>query len=198
MPTSNKVVLNYFEASIADLLGNTRFAESMRHGNENRGQKKATGAADDLFGARGEVAAARGLGMIRDGWLYPTFFVNNGRDPDFGRRIQIRAAADGEIPFRPGDKENELFVLVSYAVSVQDGPIFSVDGWLYGHEILKVGERKDKGNRNFPAYFVGKDVLHDIREIPPEEFSEVKYPAIPPGTLLTPGLFIHILPGRTR
>ncbi len=154
------VRLNERETYIAKLLARWRMNDSLRAGLAN-----VAGAARylslDVTGAVGELAVAKALG------LYPGFTVGTFKLPDVGAfQVRTTRCAGGRLLIRPGDADEDLFVLVSAQVQPDQGWICELAGWCAGWEARRsLGEwmRPDTGRP--AAWVVEQEKLHPMREL---------------------------------
>jgi hypothetical protein len=107
-------------------------------------------------GAAAELAAAKYLNV------YPRQGVNTFKGADIGIGLQVRQVTnpDGALPIREGDKDTDLFIMVTGTV-----PTFKIVGFCSGAEGRQWGELRNPGNLR-PAHFVCQDRLHPMDELP--------------------------------
>ena len=108
-----------------------------------------------IEGACGEVAAGKIMGRF---WS-PT--VNTFAAPDIGRHIQVRTRSrhDYDLPIRPKDKQEHLFVLVT-----GKAPLFMVRGYILAADARRDEWLADHGGRP-SAWFVPQRALLSIHDL---------------------------------
>jgi hypothetical protein len=105
----------------------------------------------NVVGAQGEMAAAKALG------IYWPASVNAGKEePDFGDNWQVRTLASHhyDLIVRDNDRDDHRYLLVT-----GDGPEFVVHGWILGVDAKNPEWRRDRGDRNAPAFWVPQTEL---------------------------------------
>lgn len=109
----------------------------------------------DINGAQGELAVAKAFGV------YWNASVNSGKAADV-RKIQVRTTtwATGRLIIRPKDSDEDLFMLVHCR-----RPIFTLAGWMYGHEAKVEKFFREKDGTGDQAWWV--DVEHLRKEALP-------------------------------
>ena len=119
-----------------------------------RGQRDAHGFNGEdgwtihIEGACGELALAKFLGV------YPGLTANAGKAADVGRyQVRTRSKADYDLIVRSGDRDNDVFVLVTGTNGT-----YRVVGAILGRDAKQSRWRKEYGGRP-AAYFVPQSSL---------------------------------------
>jgi hypothetical protein len=145
------VTLDWYELQLAAAVGMSRQIESMRRGlSDAYGLKDEPGWNLHVEGAAGELAFAKAASRYWGG------SCNTFKAPDLDGKIQIRTRSGGvrnSLIVRPGDKNDELFVLV-----IGRAPEFVVSGWMLGSAAKQPEYLQQYGGRP-AAYFVPQDKL---------------------------------------
>jgi hypothetical protein len=140
--------LTMAECILANIVGCAR--QDQAAGRPDARGFRGDGYRIHAFGAAGELAAARALGVP---WV-PT--CNAGKVPDIAPdwQVRARARADYDLIVRPDDAQYERFILVlghSY-------PVWDVAGWCYGHEAMHPEWWREHGGRP-GAWFMPRSAL---------------------------------------
>lgn len=121
------VFLTPMELQVAEMVGRQRQRDSTDRGAYNNLAIKQDGGLEaHILGARGEMAAAKGLG------IYWAAGVNTFHEADLGMDIQVRTnkIPGDDLWLREGDNPEHFYILVQADAS----PRFVVVGWLLGAE----------------------------------------------------------------
>lgn len=149
------VSLEWFEVSRAALVGVSRNVEALRKGCQNRLPINDEWSIH-ILGALGECAFAKATNRYWNGSV--NTFKAGG---DIGEAIQIRTRSrhDYDLIVRDGDRDDDLFVLVT------GGPNdFRVHGWMRGKDAKRPEYRQNYGSYG-AAFFVPKDKLLDVASL---------------------------------
>lgn len=201
-PVPIKITLTPFEEQLS------RRLTDLRHDKDGRLSKghgsTSTSRNEDEIGSPCEVGFIPGMGLIKSRHTYPFLFVNNFKDPDFGRRIQVRGVPYGkaaELAFRVNtpdpnkrDNPNHIFVLCQSGFYMGSTKV-TIHGWMYGEEMQRPEWFKTLDPKRPANYFVPKDFLRCCSTLPLEEFDSVQYPSAVSSSP-TPDEFIKVLPLR--
>jgi hypothetical protein len=115
------------------------------------------GVDDHILGALGECAAAQALGVP---WTPGVgTYKALGGDGVADLEVKTRSRHWYDLIYRPGDHPKRRYLLVTSEDRVE----FWIHGWLTGAECMRDEWKKDHGNRGHPAWFVPKEVLHDVK-----------------------------------
>lgn len=145
------IKLTSMEMMIASSLGTARHMQSLTRTPRHE-QPKDDSLNAHIFGAMGEMAAAKAMG------IYPGFTVNTfGDAPDMGDDIQVRTSKTNRLIVREHDNDDQKFVLVT-----GNAPEMDVIGWVYGREAKHDKWFTDNGNGRPPAWFVPASELRPI------------------------------------
>ncbi len=150
-----EVTLNHWEVALAGFVGVLRNTESMKKNHKTKtGDKPAYEIG--VQGAAAELAAAKFLNV------YPSQGINTFKAADIGIGLQVRQVTnpEGELPIREGDKDEELFLMVTGVV-----PTFKIVGWISGADGRRLGVLKNPGNLR-PAHFVAQKHLRPMEKLP--------------------------------
>jgi len=138
----------------AATIGVARNIEGITKGLKAAHGLQGSGWTEHIDGAMGEMAFAKAVGFYWDG------SVNTFRLPDVaGVQIRTRSAHNWDLIVRPGDADDEKFVLVTGRP-----PKFRVHGWIMGGDAKQEQWLKSYANRR-PAYFVPQDALEPIETL---------------------------------
>lgn len=165
------------ERALGVFVGELRQKEAERLGHTDRhGADMEDGFNIHIMGATGEVAFCKSINLCRvwNGRLvYPILTVNAGKAPDFGKNIQVRTRSrqSYELIVRDDDSDDQVHV-----VTVQGSQLWTVKGWVWGHEAKRPEWKKNHGGRG-DAWFVPDDALHDLSEIPQDSFTGILWPS---------------------
>ena len=109
--------------------------------------------AAHIEGALGELVVAK----VRNKYFMPT--VNNFKEADLGRNIQVRLRAqhDWDMIVRDNDNPEHIYVHVT-----GPGPVFCVRGWEYGKSVMIPEYRANHGGSG-PSWFVPEFALKPFR-----------------------------------
>lgn len=113
---------------------------------------------DEIEGASGEVAVAKAFGMYWDG------SVNNFHNrPDLGpHEVRTTTLSDGSLIYRRHEPPDLKYILV-----VGRSPVYTIIGWLTGHEAMANDQwLRNPGGRR-PAWFVPQHALHPVHAATP-------------------------------
>ena len=132
-----KVRLGWDDVLTAAQGGVMRNVRGMKEGRKHIvGYRGGLAFENHIIGACGELAAAIALGLTwRPG-------VNVFKGPDIGA-LQIRTTAMERLIVRPGDGDDERFVMVYY--TLESFPVFWVMGWAWGSEAKQEGLSRRAG-----------------------------------------------------
>lgn len=119
-----------------------------------RGRNRGLGPSDepgDVRGAQCEYACAIGLNLF---WRP---HVGDITGKDAGDLVQVRSTVlpHGRLIVKPGDKDNDPFVLV-----LQEGRVHTLVGWLYAKAAKRSAPLTDK--HGDPAHFINQSLLYDV------------------------------------
>lgn len=126
MPTPVRIILTPEEFELGMKWGGIRVRESIKNGNKDKAEgRQADRLRYDIVGCCCEIAAAKALKVE---WV-PT--VNTFKAPDVGG-FQVRGTEwpNGKLVFRPGDYEDDTFILVT-GCDLE----YNVWGWMTGYEL---------------------------------------------------------------
>jgi hypothetical protein len=148
------VSLEWFEVSRAALVGVSRNVEALRKGCKNRLPINDEWSIH-VLGALGECAFAKATNRYWSG------SVNTFKGADVGANIQIRTRSHHhyDLIVRPGDKDDDVYVLVT------GGPTeFTLRGWMRCGDAKQPRYRANYGNYG-EAYFVPQSCLQPIEPL---------------------------------
>lgn len=157
MDTPRAVTLTHTEMLAGSLVGVARQTQALDEGLKSRGFMPASKQwGIHIIGALGEMAAAKALDVYF-GSTVGTFHDQ----PDLkGLEVRTRSKHSYDLLVRPDDADDVPYVLVTGT-----GPEFHVWGWMTGAECKQDRWSKTHGNRP-PAFFVPKEHLHDLEDLP--------------------------------
>lgn len=147
------VQLSPAEIVIATTVGAMRHSEALHSGRRERhgSTSDQDGLSKHVLGACGELAVAKVLGLYWGGDVC-TF-----KAPDVGGvQVRTRSRDDYDLIVRPGDADDEVFVLVTGSPTR-----LWVRGWIYGRDAKRPEFLQGYGGR--PAvWFVPVDQLRPM------------------------------------
>lgn len=152
------VTLTHTEMMTGSYVGAARQTQALDEGLRSRGFMTADKQwGIHIIGALGEKAAAKALGV----YFSETVGTFHNGVPDLkGLEVRTRSKHDYDLLVRPDDDDDIPYVLVTGT-----GPEFHVWGWMTGAEAKQDRWSKTHGNRP-PAFFVPKEHLHDLEDLP--------------------------------
>lgn len=154
-PPYVRVHLEEYEVRLALYVASRRQEEAAGAGRSDRHGFAGDGLAIHLLGTAGEMAAAKALNCYWGG-AEGTF-----KRPDLGGiQVRTRSRHDYDLIVRPGDADDEPFLLVTGTM-----PAFRVHGWLWGREAKQPQWLQTHGGRE-PAYFVPQAALRPLTALP--------------------------------
>ena len=145
------LTLAWYEVRLAAQVGMDRYVRALKDGRTDAfglEQRGSDGIALHVLGAAGEMAFAKATDRFWSG------SIDTFADPDVGKiQVRTRSRHDYELLVRPGDADDEVFVLVTGQV-----PTFWVQGWMLGKDAKRAEWAQTHGGRP-PAYFVPQAAL---------------------------------------
>jgi hypothetical protein len=144
-----QVTLTWFESAMGAEVGRLRQLAALKDGLVHQYGFDGIGWTEHIEGACGEIAVAKYLGIYWGG------SVNTFKSEDLGGGIQVRTRSrdDYDLIVRPGDNDDEIFVLVTGRC-----PHYTIRGWILGRDAKQGEFRADHGGRS-SAYFVPQERL---------------------------------------
>lgn len=146
------------EIALACVVGGWRCASAFQKGRPAAYRYDGDPFTISIQGAAAEMAVAKYLGsywqpLAPNGSLAKT----NG---DVGSFVQVRSTThlNGSLILHQRDGDSEIFYLV-----VCTAPVYSIIGWLLGHEAKRPEFWREDGVRH-PAFFAPQTALHECRD----------------------------------
>ena len=151
-----QVSLTWYEAAMGAEVGRLRQLSAVKEGLVNRHGFDGGGWTEHIEGACGEIAVAKHLGVYWGG------SVNTFKAPDLdgGLQVRTRSREDYDLIVRPGDSDEDTFVLVTGKC-----PHYTIRGWILGRDAKQEKFRADHGGRP-SAYFVPHECLQCLSNLP--------------------------------
>ncbi len=152
-----EVRLEPFELALSTPVGCRRYMSALYKGlKDGHGlDPEVDGWAIHIEGAAGELAFAKATNRYWSGSV-DTF----KRGGDVGLfQVKTRSKHKYDLLVRPGDKDDDTFVLVTGQI-----PVFRVRGWCLGWEAKLAKFSQTHGDRP-AAFFVPVDQLRDVKEL---------------------------------
>lgn len=158
-----EVSLSPLEMQHAAMVGALRQIESIRLRLQDQfGADPDNAWSIHIEGAAGEMAAAKALGRY---WAMPVNTFKEGGDVG-ELQIRTRPRHHNELIVRPGDRDSDIFVLVTGR-----SPHFRVHGYITGDQAKCSCWLHGYGGRP-PAYFVPQSALRPLDLLPQRSFTE--------------------------
>lgn len=158
------VRLQGYEFFAAALVGVRRQIECVTRGMQNKHGLKGIGWDENIEGACGECALAKGLGLYWSGSIN-TFKI--GGDVS-GLEVRTRSERWHDLIVRRDDPENSIYVLVT-----GKAPEYTLVGWIKGRDGKRAEYLAAHGNRE-QAWFVPQEALLPIETLPVKGKSNAK------------------------
>ena len=151
------VTLTWYEVRLGATVGLERRVRAMQAGYPDRNfQTDSNRWNDHVEGALAEMAVAKQLGQFWNG------SIDTYRDGGDVGAYQVRSSPSiHDMVVRDRDKDEEIFVKV-----FGRAPTFTIYGWITGAEAKRDEWRGDRGNGGPPAFWVPRDRLHPLSELP--------------------------------
>lgn len=150
-----QVTLNWYEAAMASDIGRMRHLSSIKSGLSDAHGFSGDGWSEHIEGACGELSLAKHLGVYWDG------SVNTFKKPDLpGIQVRTRSRDDYDLIVRKGDRDDEIFVLVTGRC-----PTYTIRGWILGGDAKLEKYKVAHGGRP-EAFFVPQDALECLSNLP--------------------------------
>lgn len=143
-------------------------AETLGHYKHDKSEKEGrkadwydgTERDNHADGVAGEMAVSFYLGKTFE------FRIDNFKGADIGKNREVRTTKTKWFDLKVKDRDrNERVVIALRQINPR---MYHILGWMTVAEAKRVGERKDPGDRNKPAYFVPPGKLHSIETLPEE------------------------------
>ncbi len=149
-----RVHLTWAQVAMAAGVGVWRHSAALQAGRKDRREElEEKGWLIHIEGAIGEYAAALAIGVPWEATVN-TF----KRVGDLGSvEVRTRSKDWHELQVRPDDPLDRPYVLVTGTP-----PIYTVRGWVWGHEAEEKGRKLDPGDKGMPAWFVPQEGLRPI------------------------------------
>lgn len=151
-----QITLTEDEMIVAASVGTRRRLNGMFNKRTHLAQYEGDAWSNDVEGAAGEMAVAKGLKMY---WNCSATYPPPGRDVG---NVEVRTRSQGhyELNIRPKDEDAAPFVLAT-----GKAPRFDLRGWFFAGEAKQHPEWSHTHGGRSPAWFVPTHLLRSLEEL---------------------------------
>lgn len=150
-----RVRVNRYEVRMAATIGVERQIEALVARRQDKHGFDGCGWDIHIEGAIGELILAKGLGVF---WTGTVNTFRSGGDV-LHYQVRTRSKPEYELPVRPDDDPEKIFVLVR-----GHGYAYDIVGWIKGADARRDEWVQTYGGRP-KAWFVPDDALHSAEEL---------------------------------